>query len=357
LTALNEEETMQGYFKRVHEQTQSRFWINNVTLEEARLALEAGAVGCTQNPSYVYKMLSSADEHDRVEAMLARSVKTCADDGDVQIEVQRELVASIAKQFLPLYESSHGRLGYVSIQGDPFREDYESIVRLARFNREAGPNVMIKIPVTEHGLHAIVQCLSEGMPINATEVMSVSQAIAVCDAYDRAAATMAHPPVAYLSHIAGIFDEYLAAYAQRIGASLPSDYLFQAGKIVAKKIRAYMDQRKTAVGFINGGARGLHHFTEWVGADISTTINWKGTAEDLVRTNPPVVARFDNPVPESVLEALLRTLPDFERAYFADYLPEHEWEEFGPVVLFCSSFKKAWGSTAERIAAIRLAKH
>ena len=48
---------MSDYFKRVQAKTRTQFWINNVTEEEAHLAIENGAVGCTQNPSYGYKML------------------------------------------------------------------------------------------------------------------------------------------------------------------------------------------------------------------------------------------------------------------------------------------------------------
>ena len=48
------------YFHRVHEQTPTRFWINNVTMEEALLAIDAGAVGCTQNPTYLWKMINGA---------------------------------------------------------------------------------------------------------------------------------------------------------------------------------------------------------------------------------------------------------------------------------------------------------
>ena len=44
-----------NYFKRVQERTATRFWINNVTRKQAALAIENGAVGCTQNPSYVSK--------------------------------------------------------------------------------------------------------------------------------------------------------------------------------------------------------------------------------------------------------------------------------------------------------------
>ena len=45
------------YFHRVNELTPTRFWINNVTQEEAKRALAEGACGCTQNPAYVWKMM------------------------------------------------------------------------------------------------------------------------------------------------------------------------------------------------------------------------------------------------------------------------------------------------------------
>ena len=345
---------MSGYFHRVQSLTASQFWINNVTIAEAQKALDAGAVGCTQNPSYVWKMMSSPDETARVDKALKHAIKDIGskDIDEILVHMQRELVSDIAAMFLPLYKSSNGRLGYVSIQGNPFKEDAKTILRYARFNREAGPNIMVKIPVTEEGLDAVEMCLSEGMPVNATEVMSIQQAMDLIDVYDKATKGLANPPVVYLSHIAGIFDEFICKYASDKQVDILSDITFQGGKIIAKKIRSYMDERRTEVGFINGGARGLHHFTEWVGSDIATTINWKGTAEDLLSLDPPVVSRFDNPVPESVLDELLAKLPDFKKAYLAGGLEPHDYEDFGPVVLFCSSFRHAWSSARERVASV-----
>ena len=39
------------YFQRVKALTKTRMWINNVTPLEAHLAINAGAIGCTQNPA------------------------------------------------------------------------------------------------------------------------------------------------------------------------------------------------------------------------------------------------------------------------------------------------------------------
>ena len=44
-----------SYFHRVQGATPTRFWINNVTRAEAEYALDAGAVGCTQNPAYTWR--------------------------------------------------------------------------------------------------------------------------------------------------------------------------------------------------------------------------------------------------------------------------------------------------------------
>jgi transaldolase len=46
-----------SYFERVSRLTQTKFWINNPTGEEADLAIKEGTVGCTCNPSYCGKML------------------------------------------------------------------------------------------------------------------------------------------------------------------------------------------------------------------------------------------------------------------------------------------------------------
>lgn len=342
-----------SYFHRVTSQTRTRFWINNVTREQAKLALENGATGCTQNPSFSYKILVHPTEGEYAKELLKKILADEPDDSEALVKLQRELVSAVAKLFIPLYEQTGGKLGYVSIQGDPFDESYENIMEKARYNREAGPNIMIKIPATDHGIEAIEQCVREGIPVNCTEVMSMQQVIDVMDAYDRGTAGSKNPPVAYISHIAGIFDEYLAGVAKDQGIDISPDALWYAGKIVAQKVRAYMDDRNTPVKLINGGARGLQHFTEWVGADISNTINWTGTADKLIEQDPPVVRRFDAPVPPAILDELVNKLPDFEKAYFTGRLKPEEYEPFGPVELFCSSFRRDWKGALDIVAEVR----
>ncbi len=48
------------FFHRVSARTPTRFWINNPTDEEARLAIANGAIHCTTNPTYAGKMLCAS---------------------------------------------------------------------------------------------------------------------------------------------------------------------------------------------------------------------------------------------------------------------------------------------------------
>ena len=341
---------MADYFKRVSKLTATRFWINNVTREEAQLALDAGAVGCTQNPSYTWKMLSHETEGEYAKGFLREIIKEEKDDTEALVRLQKILVGEVAKKFIPLYESSNKKLGYVSIQGDPFHEDADTIVRCARSNREAGPNIMAKIPVTPEGLKAIRILAAEGVPINATECMAVRQVIDACEAYVEATKDMENPAPMYFSLITGIYDEYLHNQVKNNNIDIAEDVLWQAGLSIAKKVHQIVHDRKYPCGFIGGGARGLHHFTEMVGADAAVTINWVGTADKLLEADGLALDRFHAPTPFSVEDELVEKLEDYRRAYFINAIDPSEYEDFGPVVLFRQSFEKAWQSALDLIA-------
>lgn len=337
------------YFKRVAAQTPTKLWINNATRTQAQMAIDAGAVGSTQNPSYVYKMLTNDEEKEYALAKLDEIILSVDDDDEVQVQLQRELVSGIAKLFMPMFERSKGELGYVSVQGNPFKENVDDIVRCAEFNAQAAPNIMAKIPATKEGLEAIEYVARKGIAINATEVMAVRQALDVCKAYEKATKDMAQKAPIYFSHITGIYDEYLQKVVKERNIDISPDALWQAGMSIAKKTYWMVREKGYKIGFIGGGARGLHHFTEMVGADAVVTINWSGTADKLLEKDDPVVQRFLMQVPYSVVDELVEKIDDYRRGYFVNAICEDEYEDFGPVVLFRQSFEVAWKSADKLI--------
>ena len=331
------------YFQRVIRLTPTRLWINNPTVEEAKKSIEAGAISCTTNPTYAMKMMQSDTDSEIALSIVEQALREADDDAQTADHVQQSLVKRILGVFLPLYKKQPGREGYVSIQGDPHRDtDPEHIVDEALRYRKLGKNFITKIPITDAGLKALEALIPEDMPMIATEVMGIAQAVQTCEMYQRVSAACGKKPPLYLTHITGIFDQYLASVVEREGIRISRDILWQAGCILARKQYHLFKERNYPGIMLGGGARGLHHFTEMVGSEMHITINWKGTADRLIEKDPPVVHRMDTPAPQYAVDELLEKIPDFRRAYVEDSLSREEFADFGPVVLFRSMFLKGW---------------
>jgi transaldolase len=67
----------------------------------------------------------------------------------------------------------------------------------------------------------------------------------------------------------------------------------------------------------------------------------KGTADQLLEQNQPVVHCFLQPMPLGVIDCLALKFGEFGRAYWLEGLSVDEYEHFGPVVLFRTSFEQA----------------
>lgn len=340
----------ESYFLRVSRQTPTEFWINNPTREQAGWAISHGATGCTNNPSYTQKMVDHPVEGEYALKLLEETIQLGGNETETIAEYQRRLAAPIAAQFMPLYQQTGGQKGYVSIQGDPIHEDDPAVViREALENRKVSPNICCKIPTTESGLEAMEYLVSQDVPLNATEIFGIRQAVVLCETYQRASRKHGKTPQLYISHIAGIYDDFLQNYVKENAIEISSDVLWQAGLAVARKLYRIIEERHYPGIFIAGGARGLHHFTEMVGGKVCCTINWEGTADKLLEQDPPVVYRLFNPVPQKVIDELMEKLPDFRRGYLEDGLEVEEFEDFGPVGLFRSMFTKSWNRVLDMI--------
>jgi transaldolase len=340
-----------SYFHEVAQKTPTRFWINNPTPKEAEYALAAGAVGCTTNPSYTAKMLTHQDMSEKVRALIRRETSPARSDAEIAGAVQRALVKGLSDLFMPRYESSGGREGYVTIQSDPLEEeDPDFIIREGRVARRIAPNIMVKIPVTAPGITAIKTLVAENCPVMATEVMALSQALRICAAYETASKESGKKPEFYVTHITGILDDYFGTEARQKKLKIAPEILAQAGLSIAKKQYAVLKQRFCPGRMIGGGARKLADFTELVGGDLSVTLNWKGSADELIRTHPPVVSRIGEMVKPEITELLRKELPGYAEAWDEDGLKVEDFFGYGGVELFRNSFVTSWRELLAAVA-------
>ena len=339
------------YFHRLTEETPTRFWVNNPSGLELDLAIAAGAINCTTNPAYCQKLIAS--DSDYIHGLIDEVIRETDDNEEAAVLVYQSASKRVIDRFLPLYEKSGGRYGYVTMQDDP-REDQQSeaIVRGVLRNRELGPNYMAKIPVIAGGLEALEACVEENVPICATEVFAIAQAIHMCELYERAAEKTGNRPPFFVTHITGIFDEYLGKVTQREGVEIDPSVLAQAGCAIARKEYRLLKERGYSTTLLGGGARGTHHFTEMVGGDVHVTINWS-TAQEIIDDDIQVVSRLDVETPQAVIDELSEKFPDFRKAYDQDGLSVEEYAEYGPVQLFRNAFLKGWGLVLAEIPSRR----
>ncbi len=340
-----------GYFYRVAEKSPNRFWVNNPTSEDMEQATAAGAINVTTNPAYCSKLIKR--EPGYIRAVIDSVVKETQDDDAAADTISQQCASRVMERFLPIYKQSGGSCGYVTIQADP-REDKEpeAIVNAALRHRRLGKNYMAKIPVIPAGAQAIAAIVERGIPICATEVFSVAQATHICDLYRRVAKKCGKHPPFYVTHITGIFDEYLQKIVKRDSIDIASEVLWHAGCAVARKEYEILKERGYEATMLGGGARGTQHFTEFVGGDVHITINWS-TAQELIDADGPVVSRIDAETPKDVIDELDTKLPDFSKAYNEDGLSVDRFEDFGPVQMFRNNFLEGYYLLLAEVASRR----
>jgi len=342
-----------GYFRRAARETPTRLWINNPTLEDTDRAIAAGAISCTTNPSFCANMLKAKSESAQALSAIESVTEQTSDDNTAADLVQQRLAKRVMEKFLPLYERNPGWEGLVSVQGNPHQDDDpDFIVEEALRFRNLEKNFIAKIPCTEAGLKAIEILIGENMPFIATEVFAIAQVTQTCELYRRVSEKTGRRPPFYVTHISGIFDEYLGNVVKCEGIDVSPEVLVQAGCAVARKQYRLMRERDCPGIMLGGGARSTHHFTEMVGGAIHVTINWS-TAKEILDADPPIVPRMDAKVPKAVIDELCAKLPDFRKAWLDEGLRPEAFKEFGPLQYFRGMFINGWDTIVQNIMKAR----
>ncbi|MGP8081019.1 MAG: transaldolase [Dehalococcoidales bacterium] len=151
--------------------------------ELKQLIKEDKIKGITSNPSIFEKAICGCHDYDAdIQSMVLEGK-----DVDMIYEIlSRQDVQSAADEFRPLYDTTEGIDGYVSLEVNPhLAHDTGETLKEARrlwamLNR---PNVLIKVPATEEGLPAIRQLIDEGINVNATLLFGIPRYQAVVEAY------------------------------------------------------------------------------------------------------------------------------------------------------------------------------
>lgn len=165
-------------------------WIDNISRSfiasgKLKALIDQGLRGQTSNPSIFKAAISGSSDYDKRIAELTEAGKSTFEIYD---DLTIKDVADAADLFRPVYESTKGLDGYVSLEINPqLGNELEAQLKegLRLWNALNRPNVMIKVPATKNGCGVVEGLIAEGVNVNVTLIFSAEQYSDVVRAYAR----------------------------------------------------------------------------------------------------------------------------------------------------------------------------
>lgn len=274
-----------------------QIWLDNLTRELlasgelARWIAEDAIAGVTSNPAIFYNAIRT---DARYQAAVA-DMKSSAVDAEKRFEMLAlPDVQAACDLFLPLYQQSEGRAGFVSFEVSPTLADDAAgtLAAARRLWAEIGrPNVMIKIPATQAGLTAIADAIADGININVTLIFSPSQ-------------------------VADVQAAYRAGIERRFAAGLPVDRIASVASVFISRLDSLLDaklppelQGKTAIAFARSEFARAEALPALPGNARQQMLLWASTStknpsyRDVIYVEQLIGAGTVNTVPDATLVA------------------------------------------------------
>lgn len=274
-----------------------QIWLDNLTRELlasgelARWIAEDAIAGVTSNPAIFYNAIRT---DARYQAAVAE-MKSSAVDAEKRFEMLAlPDVQAACDLFLPLYQQSEGRAGFVSFEVSPTLADDAAgtLAAARRLWAEIGrPNAMIKIPATQAGLTAIADAIADGININVTLIFSPAQ-------------------------VADVQAAYRAGIERRFAAGLPVDRIASVASVFISRLDSLLDaklpaelQGKTAIAFARSEFARAQTFPALPGNARQQMLLWASTStknpsyRDVIYVEQLIGAGTVNTVPDATLVA------------------------------------------------------
>ena len=158
-----------------------------LTSGELKRLIDKGITGVTSNPSIFQKSICETTDYDAAINALTKS-QPGIDVSTLYEKLAVEDIRMAADVLHPVYDSSNGEDGYVSLEVSPHLAAQTDItINEAKrlWKLVSRPNIMIKVPATPQGIPAIESLTSQGINVNATLIFSFAQYESVARAYIR----------------------------------------------------------------------------------------------------------------------------------------------------------------------------
>ena len=283
-------------------------------------------------------------------------------------ELYKTVVKRGSDMYLPLFEASNYKEGFLSGQVDPRSVfDKDAMMRQAEEIAAINPNVMIKIPGTKQGYEVIEYLTSKGIATNNTLTFVLPQLVDCANSVKRGLETAKKNGVdlsrwrSVITHMESRYGDLggLRDFAREKGIELSDGEVRLAELAIFKKAYKYLIDNKLPskmlscslrIGPTVDGQDRIWHMEEKAGASIVVTCP-PGFIDEVIFLPGVEKITFEKDriledIPQDVMDKLMR-IPYFERAYSEDGYTRDEYNTHPSLQRTAEQFSKA---TEEMVA-------
>lgn len=243
---------------RLYEDFGQSPWLDNlqrgyVTSGQLAALRDGGVRGLTSNPTIFQKAIQGSADYDEQFRTIAAEAGPAVDDYWALVLHD---ITSACDIFDPVYDTSAGQDGFVSVEVDPgLAHDSDGTGTAARNLHEQirRRNLMVKIPGTAAGLAPIRRMIGEGRNINVTLIFSLDRHQAVMEAYLAGLEDYAQTDEAELPAVASVASFFVSRVDTEVdrrleGLATPEALDLRGKAAVAQAKLAYRQFRTTFSG-------------------------------------------------------------------------------------------------------------
>src|SRR2546425_2048766 len=226
-------------------------WLDNITRDLLtsgtlkRYIDELSITGLTSNPTIFDHAMTKSQAYD---AAIRQKIGQDKSDEELFFELALEDLTQAADLFRPIYDSTGGVDGWVSVEVSPLLayDTANTVKQVAQLHTQAKrPNLFVKIPGTREGIPAIEESTFQGVPVNVTLLFSREQYVAAAEAYmrgiERRIAAGLDPKV---HSVASVF---ISRWDKAVMGKVPDNLRNRLGIAIAKRTyKTYCDLHESA---------------------------------------------------------------------------------------------------------------
>lgn len=281
-----------------------------LTSGELQEWIDKGLRGQTSNPSIFQVAMGKGNAYDEDIARLAREGKS---PEEVCWELMVSDVQAACDKFKPLYDSTQGKDGFVSLELDPTKaRDTAGSTAQGKelWKRVDRPNLMLKVPGTKEGLPVLKALLEHGCNVNVTLLFDVERYKQVMDTHMEGleARLAAGGKIDHIATVASFFVSRVDTEAEKRLEKM-TDLPDEKRSLIAGKV-AIANARKAYRAFLHVTSTDRWHKLAAEGAQIMRPL-WASTGvknkaySDTMYVDELVGPHCVNTMPDATLKAVL----------------------------------------------------